>query len=435
MRKRSKNRLNSTEVPSDASDVPSRAAGGSGVTSGKWLPLDELVEPDPSDGDFPDPATSTSDSRSSPLSVEDLPGATGDVGLGGPTADIGIKKAFERLEFTVEPEHANLRIDLYLTLKIDGYSRVFLRRVVMQGLVRVDGREVKPAFHVVPGQLIEVIDLPPAPQDGPIPEAIALDILYEDESIVAINKSPGMVVHPAKGHWSGTLTAALAHHFKQLSDAGGPTRPGIVHRLDRETSGVILIAKTNEVHYKLCAQFEARQVQKTYVAIIAGTLDRDRDRIIQPIGHHPYQREKMAIRSGHPSSRYAETQFEVTQRFPGYALLKVSPKTGRTHQIRLHLAHIGCPVLCDRLYAGHAEIRLGQLLRRSARGLPLRPEDTQAVLARHALHALEIQVEHPKTQKKLTITAPLPADMQRVLDILQQGDAYDASGALDVVAD
>ena len=435
MRKRSKNRLNSTEVPSDASDVPIRAAGSSGVTSGKWLPLDELVEPDPSDGDFPDPATSTSDSRSSPLSVEDLPGATGDVGLGGPTADIGIKKAFERLEFTVEPEHANLRIDLYLTLKIDGYSRVFLRRVVMQGLVRVDGREVKPAFHVVPGQLIEVIDLPPAPQDGPIPEAIALDILYEDESIVAINKSPGMVVHPAKGHWSGTLTAALAHHFKQLSDAGGPTRPGIVHRLDRETSGVILIAKTNEVHYKLCAQFEARQVQKTYVAIIAGTLDRDRDRIIQPIGHHPYQREKMAIRSGHPSSRYAETQFEVTQRFPGYALLKVSPKTGRTHQIRLHLAHIGCPVLCDRLYAGHAEIRLGQLLRRSARGLPLRPEDTQAVLARHALHALEIQVEHPKTQRKLTITAPLPADMQRVLDILQQGDAYDASGALDVVAD
>jgi 23S rRNA pseudouridine1911/1915/1917 synthase len=435
VRKRSKNRLNSSEVESDASDVPARTAGGSGVTSGKWLPLDELVEPDPSDDDSLDPATSTSDIGSTPLSAEELPGIDGNVGLEDPAADIRIKKVFERLVFTVEPEHANLRIDLYLTLKIDGYSRVFLRRVVMQGFVRVDGREVKPAFHVVPGQLIEVNDLPPAPQDGPIPEAIALDILYEDESIVAINKSPGMVVHPAKGHWSGTLTAALAHHFKQLSDAGGPTRPGIVHRLDRETSGVILIAKTNEVHYKLCAQFEARQVQKTYVAIIAGSLDRDRDRIIQPIGHHPYQREKMAIRSGHPSSRYAETQFEVTQRFPGYALLKVSPKTGRTHQIRLHLAHIGCPVLCDRLYAGHAEIRLGQLLRRSARGLPLRPEDTQAVLTRHALHALEIQVEHPKTQKKLTITAPLPADMQRVLDILQQGDAYDASGALDVLAD
>ena len=435
MRKRSKNRLNSSEVESDSSDVPSRTAGGSGVTSGKWLPLDELVEPDPSDDDSQDPATSTSDIGPTTLSAEGLPGIAGNVGLEDPAADVRIKKAFERLVFTVEPEHANLRIDLYLTLKIDGYSRVFLRRVVMQGFVRVDGREVKPAFHVVPGQLIEVNDLPPAPQDGPIPEAIALDILYEDASIVAINKSPGMVVHPAKGHWSGTLTAALAHHFKQLSDAGGPTRPGIVHRLDRETSGVILIAKTNEVHYKLCAQFEARQVQKTYVAIIAGSLDRDRDRIIQPIGHHPYQREKMAIRSGHPSSRYAETQFEVTQRFPGYALLKVSPKTGRTHQIRLHLAHIGCPVLCDRLYAGHAEIRLGQLLRRSARGLPLRPEDTQAVLTRHALHALEIQVEHPKTQKKLTITAPLPADMQRVLDILQQGDAYDASGALDVLAD
>ncbi|MCY3005915.1 MAG: RluA family pseudouridine synthase [Planctomycetota bacterium] len=416
MSKRSKNRSNPSQAESDSTDLSSKATVGSGVTSGKWLPLDELVEPDLLDAESLDPESLDAGEPSDTASPEE------------PLGGAGIKKVFERLVFTVEPEHANLRIDLYLTLKIDGYSRVFLRRVLTQGFVRVDGREVKPAFHVVPGQQIEVNDLPPAPQDGPIPEAIALDILYEDESIVAINKFPGMVVHPAKGHWSGTLTAALAHHFKQLSDAGGPTRPGIVHRLDRETSGVILIAKTNEVHYKLCAQFEARQVQKTYVAIVTGSLDRDRDRIIQPIGHHPYQREKMAIRSGHPSSRYAETQFEVTQRFPGYALLKVSPKTGRTHQIRLHLAHIGCPVLCDRLYGGHSEIRLGQLLRRSARGLPLRPEDTQTVLARHALHALEIEFEHPKTNKRLTIAAPLPLDMQRVVDILQQGDAYDASG-------
>jgi 23S rRNA pseudouridine1911/1915/1917 synthase len=368
--------------------------------SGKWLDLDELIEP------LSEDALAVSQEEQSP-------------GVSKP-----MSKGFERLAFTVEDEHADTRIDLYLTFKIDGYSRVFLRRVIAQGHVRVDGREVKPAFHVFPGQLVEVTDLPPAPQDGPIPEAIPLDVLFEDESLVAINKPAGMVVHPAKGHWSGTLTAALAHHFGQLSDAGGPTRPGIVHRLDRETSGVILIAKTNEVHFKLCAQFEARTVQKTYTAIVTGTLDRDRDRIIQPIGHHPYQREKMAIRSGHPSSRYAETHFEVIERFSGYALLKVSPKTGRTHQIRLHLAHIGCPILCDRLYAGHAQARLGQLLRRSVRGLPARPQDAEVVLERQALHAAEIQFEHPKTAQRLSICAPLAPDLVRIVDILQQGDSY-----------
>jgi 23S rRNA pseudouridine1911/1915/1917 synthase len=192
--------------------------------------------------------------------------------------------------------------------------------------------------------------------------------------------------------------------------------------LDRETSGVILIAKTNEVHFKLCAQFEAREVQKSYVAIVSGQLDRDRDRIIQAIGHHPYQREKMAIRNAHPSSRYAETQFEVTQRFPGFAVLNVFPKTGRTHQIRVHLAHIGCPVLCDRLYAGHAQITRGQLKRRLARGLPLRENDAEVILERQALHAAKIEFAHPKTGEAMSIAAPLPADMQRVIEVLDASD-------------
>jgi 23S rRNA pseudouridine1911/1915/1917 synthase len=268
--------------------------------------------------------------------------------------------------------------------------------------------------------VVTVLELPPPPTDGPVPEAIPLNILYEDDALVAINKPAGMVVHPAKGHWSGTLTSALAHHFTQLSDAGGPTRPGIVHRLDRETSGVIIIAKTNEVHFKLCAQFEAREVQKTYVAIVSGKLDRDRDRIIQAIGHHPYQREKMAIRNGHPSSRYAETQFEVMKRFAGYAMLKVFPKTGRTHQIRVHLAHMGCPVLCDRLYAGHSNVTRGQLQRRLARGLPTREEDAEVILDRQALHALRIEFEHPKTRQSLSFEAPMAPDMLRVIDELEK---------------
>ncbi|MFN7736540.1 MAG: RluA family pseudouridine synthase [Pirellula sp.] len=410
---------------------------------GSKLPMDELVLPqreslDESESNADSAGdTNLGDTNLGEIDAEDLDSEhsdaedtdAGEGGVAGASADKSVSVhvsadpvSLKNLSFTVTEEHANTRIDLYLTLMIDGYSRVFLRRVVMNDSVLVDGRPVKPAFRVFPGQVVQIIDLPPAPTDGPIPEDIPLDVLYEDEYLVAINKPAGMVVHPAKGHWSGTLTAALAHHFKELSDAGGPTRPGIVHRLDRETSGVILIAKTNEVHFKLCAQFEARDVQKSYITIVSGRLDRDRDRIIQAIGHHPYQREKMAIRNGHPSSRYAETQFEVTHRFPGYAVLKVFPKTGRTHQIRVHLAHIGCPVLCDRLYAGHAQITRGQLHRRQARGLPNREQDSEVILERQALHAAQIEFTHPKSGQPIVISAPLAADMQRVIDVLQEGD-------------
>lgn len=324
-------------------------------------------------------------------------------------------------EFVVTEEYSGKRVDLVIALLLDNYSRVFLRRIVMENKVCVNGTPVKPAFKVFTGQTIKVNLLPPPPKDGPIPENIPLDILFEDDCFVMINKFPGMVVHPAKGHWSGTLTAALAYHFQNLSDAGGPTRPGIVHRLDRDTSGVIVIAKTNEVHFKLCAQFESREVNKTYMAIVSGSLDRDRDRIIQPIGNHPYQRDKMAIRAGHPSSRDAETFFEVVKRFPGYAFLKVEPKTGRTHQIRLHMAHIGCPVLCDRLYGGHASVTRGQLQRRQVRGLPPLESDSEIVLRRHALHAAKLEFDHPKTGARMSFEAPLPADMQLTLDVLAGG--------------
>jgi 23S rRNA pseudouridine1911/1915/1917 synthase len=332
---------------------------------------------------------------------------------------IGSGETLENVEFLVPEEHEGKRVDLFLTLMLDGYSRVFLRRIIADDQVFVDDRPVKPAFKVFQGQRIRIGTLPPPPTDGPIPEKIPLNVLFEDEYLAVINKPPGMVVHPAKGHWSGTLTAALAHHFQQLSDAGGVTRPGIVHRLDRDTSGVIAIAKTNEVHFKLSAQFEAREVTKTYMALVLGKLDRDRDWINQPIGHHPYQREKMAIRSGHESSRDASTYFEVVERFTGYALLNVLPKTGRTHQIRLHLAHIGCPILCDRLYGGHAQVTRGQLLRRHATGLPPKPGDEIVELERQALHAHKLEFTHPKTGQKLQFVAPVPDDFERVLNVLR----------------
>jgi 23S rRNA pseudouridine1911/1915/1917 synthase len=306
-----------------------------------------------------------------------------------------------------------------LALLLDSYSRVFLRKVVQEHHARVDGEIVKPSFRVREGQRVEV-DLPPPPEDGPIPEDIPLDVLFEDDALLAINKPPGMVVHPAKGHWSGTLASALAHRFKQLSDIGGPTRPGIVHRLDRDTSGVILIAKTNAVHLKLSEQFETRGVSKEYFAIVVGRVQLDRDIIRLPIGPHPYQRDKMAVRRDHPDSREAETRFEVLQRFNGMCAVKVEPKTGRTHQIRVHLSHAGTPVLCDRLYAGHARVTRGELLRRRALREPPQPGDDDIVLERQALHARRIEFDHPVTDQRIVLECPLPPDIQSVLDVLNR---------------
>jgi 23S rRNA pseudouridine1911/1915/1917 synthase len=317
----------------------------------------------------------------------------------------------------LESEHG-ARIDAMLALLLDSYSRVFLRKVVQEGHARVDGEPVKPSFKVRAGQQIEV-DLPPPPDDGPIPENIPLNIIFEDEALIAIDKPPGMVVHPAKGHWKGTLTSALAHHFQQLSDVGGPTRPGIVHRLDRDTSGVILIAKSNGVHLKLSEQFEQRGVNKEYLAIVVGRVQLDRDVIRLPIGPHPYQRDKMAVRRDHPESRQAETRFEVSRRYEGMSVVKVEPKTGRTHQIRVHLSHAGTPVLCDRLYAGHARITRGELLRRRALQQPPQPGDDEVLLDRQALHARRIAFDHPLTGERLVLESPIPADIQRVIDTLQ----------------
>jgi 23S rRNA pseudouridine1911/1915/1917 synthase len=247
---------------------------------------------------------------------------------------------------------------------------------------------------------------------GPHPEEIPLDILYEDEHIIAVNKPAGMVVHPARGHWSGTLASALSFHFRQLSSLGGPTRPGIVHWLDRDTSGVIVVAKTDPMHFALAAQFENRTTEKEYFAITAGVPDRDRDRVEQPIGIHPQQREKMAIRQGHSTSRDATTFYEVVERFAGFAAVRVLPKTGRTHQIRVHLAHIGCPVLCDKLYGGRSQVTARELVRGGGENV---------VLARQALHAQRIKLAHPATGESIEFVAPLPADMAKVLHMLRGG--------------
>lgn len=315
--------------------------------------------------------------------------------------------------FSVVDDEVGKRLDVVLVAHFPEFSRTQLRRAIVAGNVVVNGHRGKPNYRVTVGQQITLLALPACPP-VPEPEEMPLEVVYEDDDFAAVNKPAGIVVHPSKGHWSGTLVAGLAYHFDSLSRIGGETRPGIVHRLDRDTSGIILVAKNDTAHKELAVQFENRSVRKEYLAIVRGEPDRDADVIDQPIGVHPYHREKMAIRAQHTTTRDAVTKYEVESRFAGFARMKVFPRTGRTHQIRVHLAHIGCPVLCDRLYAGHSRITRGELTGQS--------DDTVELLARQALHARRITFQHPTSNEPMSFEASCPDDLSAVLDLLSGQD-------------
>lgn len=322
----------------------------------------------------------------------------------------------------VAEENQGERLDVFLAASCEEHSRAQLRRAIDARAVTVDGRQAKASHRLRGGERIELEPLE-TPRDTPLPEAIPLDILYEDDAIAVVDKPPGMVVHPSRGHGAGTLVAALCHHFDRLSGAGGPTRPGVVHRLDRDTSGVILVAKTDGAHHRLAEQFAARTTEKEYLAIVIGRPDRDRDLIDRPIGVHPHDRRRMAIRAGHSTSREAQTYYEVAERFNRHALLRVLPKTGRTHQIRVHLTSVGLPILCDRLYGGHATITRGELSAQSGetsepidkRSAPRDAGAERPLLERQALHARRLTIAHPSSGETMTFEAPLPADLEAVL--------------------
>lgn len=344
------------------------------------------------------------------LPVNTAPGS-GDSSDAAETTDPGIVPlSDEPIEVIVPAEAVGKRLDAFLADQFPYYSRMHLRRGIHSGGAFVEGKQVRAAFKLRLGQRI-VVRLPDLPKEGPIPEDIPLDILFEDEHLAAINKPPGMVVHPGRGNWKGTLTSALAHHFQSLSDVGGPIRPGVVHRLDRDTTGVIVVAKTNRAHFALAQQFEERVTEKEYLAIVVGVPNHDRDVIELPIGAHPYQREKMAIRANHSTSKPARTFYEVAEKFAGFALVRALPKTGRTHQIRVHLTHVGHPILCDRLYGGRAQLTRGDLTRDTS--------DTTLLLDRQALHAFRLSIAHPITGAPLTFEAPVPEDMRRTLEALR----------------
>jgi len=322
------------------------------------------------------------------------------------------------------------RLDRYLTDRIPFMSRTQLRRLIENEQVTVNGRPPKPSTTLRVGDVVEVL-VPPPPPSEIQPEEIPLEILFEDESLCVVNKRPGIIVHPARSHNSGTMVNALAWHFRERSQQGGAlssvgsefARPGVVHRLDRDTSGVIVFAKSDEAHWKLARQFEKRTVDKRYLALVEGDVEPRADVIDLPIGPHPSRekghREKYVVRHdelGKPSV----TIYRVVEAFDGYSLVEVELKTGRTHQIRVHMTHRGWPLVGDDMYGGRriAPADIGA----PERALPASPDPWETpglLMGRQALHAATLTFRHPITGESMHMQAPAPADFARTVFALR----------------
>jgi 23S rRNA pseudouridine1911/1915/1917 synthase len=325
----------------------------------------------------------------------------------------------EPLDLVVMVKSEGMRLDQYVHLHLGAdWSRSEVQRAIESGGVTVNGRPATKASYKVRKNDRLRVEMPEPTHEIPVPENIPIHILYQDEWLAVVNKPHDMVVHPAKGNWSGTLVNALQWHFRdQLSTENGQLRAGIVHRLDKDTSGVILVAKDDHTHRDLAMQFETRKVFKEYVAIAAGELERDSDYVEAAIKMHPHDRLRMIV-SHDADAKHALSYYEVLERFRGFTLVKVQPRTGRTHQIRVHLLHVGCPVLADKLYGGRDQMKLSELV-------PGLPKDADEVLIdRQALHAFRLRFRHPRTDQWIEAEAPLPTDMRRVLEALRQHRPY-----------
>ena len=312
--------------------------------------------------------------------------------------------------FDVPGDSSGARLDVFLVSVLAGQSRSHIQRLIRDGHVRVDGREARPNLTVKAGQAIAV-EMPDPVEPSPKPEALPLPIVYQDRDLVVVDKPAGMVVHPAAGHASGTLVNALLHHVDDLSGIGGERRPGIVHRLDRGTSGLMVVAKNDTAHERLASQFHDREVDKEYIALVWGEVQAGR-RIDTPIGRDPGDRKKMSARARR--SREAVTRIVRARKYgPALTLVRVAIHTGRTHQIRVHLSAIGHPVVGDPLYGG---------VRRRV------PGDLRAVthLDRPFLHATRLAFNHPADGRRMEFESELPADLQRVLDELDQQSEHTA---------
>lgn len=329
----------------------------------------------------------------------------------------------QTLAFSIPGGLAGRRLDQALAALLPGRSRAFLKKLFEQGGVTVESAAAKPAQRVREGQRVGVFIPAAAPLEA-APEDIPLDVLYEDEDVIVVDKRPGMVAHPSRGHRDGTLVNALLHHYgDSLSAIGGVLRPGIVHRLDRDTSGCLTAAKTDAAHRALIQQFMEREVEKTYLAITDGVPRPPAGRVEGNIGRNPRDRKFHAmLRSG---GRHSLTLYETLENYGLLALVECRLLTGRTHQARVHLAHLGSPVLCDRDYGRRDAFTAGDLARALEafrHGSVVRPVGPagKTLLNRQALHAWRLSFNHPRDGRRLTFEAPLPGDMLAVLDPLRR---------------
>lgn len=309
------------------------------------------------------------------------------------------------LTFSVTDDDAGERLDSFLAARIQDWSRARLQRLIEESDVLVNGRSVKSSYKTRPHDEIE-IELTSLPSASFAPEEIPLEIVHEDDDLIVVNKPAGMVVHPAAGSASGTLANALAFHFRELSTTAGPVRPGIVHRLDKGTSGLLVVAKNEVAHEDLADQFRAREVFKSYVALVHGRVERKRGQIDQPLARDPRNRTRMAVVAG---GRPALSLYLVRESFDRFTRLDVELKTGRTHQIRVHLAWMKHPVVGDAVYGGGRDKTVPDARVRGA----------IAKLQRQFLHAHELGFRHPRTRQDVRYTAPLPSELLRLLDLIR----------------
>jgi len=337
----------------------------------------------------------------------------------------------EHLRISVRRALPGRRLDKYLAGRIGGtISRTALQRYIREGNVTVNSDVVRPSYQIRASDVIDMMLPVVKPREIP-PEPIPLDIVYEDDDILALNKQADIIVHPARGNWTGTLVNALAYHFRrnwrdigELPTSGEVFRPGIVHRLDRDTTGILLVAKTDLALWRLGRQFELRKVRKTYRAIVHGNVQLDQDVIDAPIGKHPKIREKYSVHrlTGRPygaTTKDAVTRYKVAQRFANvpnsrasFTLVELYPKTGRTHQLRVHMSFIGHPIAGDGMYGG------GPIYRSQLEGHADRA--TGPLITRQALHAHTIEFRHPRSGKAMRLEAPPPEDFTTTLNQLQR---------------
>ena len=316
----------------------------------------------------------------------------------------------ESLFITIPSDYAGLRLDVALTQLLSELSRSGVVYLIRNKKVILENSDAKPSYRLKGGERVEVL-LEVYPKPSCIePSPIKLDILYEDEDIIVLNKAPGMVVHPAPGNYRDTLVNALLYRFPQIHTIGAKDRPGIVHRLDRDTSGVMVAAKTKAALSRLATQFKTRSLEKKYLALVWGVPKKDSGEITYPIGRHPIERKKMSIISR--KGRSAETIWCIKEHYTNISFLEVTLRTGRTHQIRVHLAAANHPIIGDPLYGGKKKIRLSN-------GMSDDIVNRILKIQRQMLHAWQLTIIHPRTKTPLFFEAPLPCDMQAIIKALR----------------